>query len=178
MSTAEIYYSHTVRLGRPGGSGGPRWPRLSESWVVREDSDCCYLHPDVIPVSPPVTGLSPVSSRVKTSRKTQVLPGCSRCPPGVLPTSSRCSRMSSVLSGMGPVYSRRTPVVDASRSHLGSTGDAGVHFLDMGCIFTYLIQYISNQIYVLKTYYNSHITNTWLYKTKYHSDKSVYIYMY
>ena len=38
---------------------------------------------------------------------------------GVPPASSRCSRISSVRPGMGPVYSRRTPVVDASRSHPG-----------------------------------------------------------
>ena len=80
-----LCYSLTVRLGRPGGSGGPRWPRSSQSWVVREDSELCYLHPSVIPIGPVVPGLSPVTSQTKTSRKTQVLPGCSRCPPGILP---------------------------------------------------------------------------------------------
>ena len=74
-------------------------------------------------------------------------PGFSPGVPGVLQASSRCSRMSSVLPGMGPVYSKRKPVVDASRSHPGPTGAAGVYYsysLDMSCIFTYLIQYISN----------------------------------
>ena len=75
-------------------------------------------------------------------------PGSSRVFPVfplVFPVSSRCSRISSssVRPGMGPVYSRRTPVVDASRSHPGPTGAAWVFYsysLDMGCIFTYLIQ--------------------------------------
>ena len=66
------------------GPSRPQWPRLSESWVVRKDSEFCYLNPGVISVGPVVPGLSPVSSRVKTSRKTQVFPGCSRCPPGGL----------------------------------------------------------------------------------------------
>ena len=83
-----------------------------------------YLHAGVIPVGPVVPGLISVSSRVKTSRKTPVFPGCFRCPPGV-----QC------IPG-GPRY------IDASRSHPGPTGAAGVyysHSLNMGCIFTYLI---------------------------------------
>ena len=77
-----LCYSHTVRFGRPGGSGEPRWPLLREMLGILGGQGIFYLHPGVILVVP---GLIPVSFRVETSRKTLVLPGCSRCPPGVLP---------------------------------------------------------------------------------------------
>ena len=87
-------------------------------------------------------------------------PGCSGAHPGIIPGEnvledadcSRCFQMSSVCPGMGPVYSRRTPVVDASRSHPGPTGAAEVYYsfsLYMGCIFTYNSIHIkSNQMYL------------------------------
>ena len=80
--------------------------------------------PGVISVGPVVPGLILVSFRVKTSRKIPVLPGW--------------SRMSSIRPGMGSVYSRRTPVVDASWSHPGRLGVLLI-FLGHGLYF-----YISN----------------------------------
>ena len=147
-----LCYSHIVRLGRPGGSRGPRWPRLSESWVVREDSEFCYLHPGVIPVGPVGPGLISGSSRVKTARKIQVLPAYSRCPPGVLPV---------FLDELGPprygagVFQEDPSCRRITEPPWAHRGRRGVLF-----IFLFLLIVACMHFHVLKTYSNSHITKT------------------
>ena len=82
--------SHTVRLGRPGGSGGPRWPRLSEMLEILGGPERLRI---VLP--PP---------RCHPGR-----PGCSGADPGIIPGENILENPGS--SWVFPVSSRRLPGV-------------------------------------------------------------------
>ena len=134
--------------------------------------------PGVISVGPVVPGLVPVSSRMETSRKTQVLPECSRCLPGVLPVFPE--ELGPPRYGAGVVQEDPgcTCITEPPWAHRGRRGVLFIFFRHG--LYFYISNSIhikSNQIYlhnkiinivwqngmhlhVLKTYHNSHITNT------------------